>query len=112
MRHEGGHEGGTHVELAEALVLVGDLLEEGAVRALGHADLLVQKGDDAREGLLNNIQHDLVVGELNLLPLHPLLLILGLLRLEQVLYKLPVQLLVRIVNTKLLQRVDLKLLKA
>ena len=94
--------------------LLVDGLQEVRIRAsrLQHELLVEQLEERGRPRLLYHVDSVLVVFERNRLPLDPLLLVLFLLKREHVLVELLLQLLIRVVDRELLERVLGKDLKA
>lgn len=78
----------------------------------GEAAKLVQQVEDAHGPFLDEVQHVLVVHELDVGPVDALLLVLGLLHLKHVLVEVLLQLLVCQVDAKLLEVVLLEALEA
>jgi hypothetical protein len=70
-------------------------------------DLIEERHDSRRVGLLDEVDAFLVVLEGDLGPVDGLLVVLLLLQLEEVVVELHLQLLVRVVDAELLERVDL-----
>mmetsp|Transcript_62344 Transcript_62344/g.171391 ORF Transcript_62344/g.171391 Transcript_62344/m.171391 type:complete len:225 (-) Transcript_62344:211-885(-) len=88
------------------------LRAEGLVGLVARAEERVERRENALGVALDQLDARLVVLEINVVPVDPLLLVVGLLDLEDRLVELALEGLVGVVNQELLERVNLELLKA
>ena len=98
-------------EVGVALVLLHELLGEPLVRALREVALVIEHVDDARGPLFDQLEARPVVAEVDLAPVYALAGVLLLLEFKDVLVEVKLQCLIGVVDTELLEAVDLEVLE-